>query len=217
MSILYNSTLKLFIITLFAAISFSCLRNHPDFSKVNVSHSSVDSNLQEEYQHIRKEDQVNFYCNKEANDLTELVVRETFQKWGEVTHFHFTYKGRNRAGLRKDGKNTVSFLLKWPECLPINKVAWCHNWYDPEGNIIESDIIFNMSITVFTTLRTNKPNAYYIEGVLSHEIGHMLGLPHIQSENSLMKPKSDKQESYFKGQIDNETLTEYNRMYNSKE
>jgi len=178
------------------AILFSCLKN-------NVA----------EFPHLRQAPDIDFYLNKEANQISETAVRDTFQRWGEKTRFDFHYRGRNRAGLKKDGKNTVSFLIKWPEDIPINKVAYCKNWYDRKGNIIESDIILNMQITRFTTLKNNTPDSYYIEGVLSHEIGHLIGLDHIESATSLMKPKSDAAESYFKGKIDDETLYAYKERY----
>ncbi|HOO72198.1 MAG TPA: hypothetical protein PK926_10590, partial [Spirochaetota bacterium] len=54
--------------------------------------------------HRWQETTIGFYLNKEANLLTETVVREGFQNWGEKTHFTFVFKGRNRAGLKKDGK-----------------------------------------------------------------------------------------------------------------
>ena len=110
--------------------------------------------------HLRTEPLIEYYLNKEANDLTEITVRETFERWGEVTHFDFVYRGRHRAGLRRDGKSTVSFLVKWPEAVPIGKVGYCKNWYNRKGDIIESDIIFNMMIAKFTTLRTNKADSY---------------------------------------------------------
>lgn len=160
-----------------------------------------------------KSSHIEYYLNKEANILTETVVRETFATWEKATHFTFTYKGRNRAGLHRDGKNTISFLLRWPAELPIGQVAYCKRWYDREGNIVESDIIFNMQLTRFTTLRTNKPDSYYIEGVLSHEIGHMIGLEHIDNPQSLMKAQSDIKESYFKGNIDPHTLEAYKKLY----
>ena len=169
--------------------------------------------LQNNKPHRRKEAEIDFYLNEEANSQTEFAVRVTFQNWGEKTHFNFNYKGRNKAGLIKDNKNTVSFLIEWPENISIKKAAWCQNWYDSQGNIIESDIIFNMQITNFTTLKTNTANSYYIEGVLAHEIGHMLGLTHIQSETSIMKPKSSALESYFKGKIDEETVNAYKELY----
>ena len=163
--------------------------------------------------HLRKETRVEYYLNKEANDLTEVTVRETFERWGKATGFDFVFKGRNTAGLEKDGKNTVSFLLKWPPEIPIGKVAYCMNWYDSAGNIVESDIIFNMAIAKFTTLRTNKPDSYYIEGVLSHEIGHLLGLEHEADEESLMKKLSSPSESFGKGEIDAVTLGAFKKAY----
>jgi predicted Zn-dependent protease len=157
--------------------------------------------------------QVKYYLNKEANILSETAVRETFEKWNEKTGFQFVYSGRNKAGINKDGRNTVSFMLRWPADIPIGKVGYCKNWYDRKGSIIESDIILNMQITNFTTLHTNKKDAYYVEGVLSHEIGHMLGLNHSTSEKSIMKEKSDAVESYFKGIIDDETQRIINERY----
>ncbi|HPI89871.1 MAG TPA: matrixin family metalloprotease, partial [Spirochaetota bacterium] len=163
--------------------------------------------------HRWQETTIGFYLNKEANLLTETVVREGFQNWGEKTHFTFVFKGRNRAGLKKDGKNTVSFLIKWPDEIPINKTAYCKTWYDRKGNIIESDIIFNMQVARFTTLRTNKRDSYYIEGVLAHEIGHLIGLDHIENETCLMKKFSPITESYFKGNIDAQTIDAYKKLY----
>ena len=166
--------------------------------------------------HLRPEARVEYYLNKEANDLTETVVRETFERWGEATRFDFVYKGRHRAGLRKDGKNTVSFLVKWPSEIPIGKAAYCKNWYDRKGNIVESDIIFNMMATRFTTLRTNTPGSYYIEGILAHEIGHLIGIDHIEEEDCLMKSFSPQGESYFMGRIDEKTLGRYRELYAKK-
>jgi len=164
-------------------------------------------------EHLRTESTVLYYLNKEANTLTEQAVRSTFDRWDKATHFDFIYEGRRRAGLRKDGKNTVSFLTAWPKKVPAGLVGYCMNWYDRKGNIIESDIIFNMSLAKFTTLETHTPDCYYIEGVLAHEIGHMLGLGHIDSVESLMKPLSPPEESYFYGCIDEETLKAYRDLY----
>ncbi len=169
----------------------------------------IDDNIP----HLRKSSNVEYYLNIEASNLTEITVRETFERWEEATRFKFIYKGRHKAGLEKDGKNTVSFLIKWPPEIPIGKVAYCRNWYNDKGEIVESDIILNMAVASFTTLRTNKPDAYYIEGVLSHEIGHMIGLDHIQNDNSLMKPLSPVKESHFKGKIDSSTLDAYRSLY----
>lgn len=163
--------------------------------------------------HRRLDPCIEFYLNKEANELSEEAVIGTFSRWDDATHFNFVYAGRRRAGLRRDGKNTVSFMRKWPDNVPMGKVAYCRLWYDRKGNILESDIIFNLSIAKFTTLSTRKPDSYYIEGVLSHEIGHMIGLEHSRSPVSLMKPLSPPEESYFFGKIDEETLTLYHGLY----
>ena len=64
---------------------------------VNVHDMTTDSNLESKEHHTRKYAQVDFFLNKEANNLTELVVRETFQKWGGVYPFQF-YLQRTKQG-----------------------------------------------------------------------------------------------------------------------
>ncbi len=55
--------------------------------------------------HAWKRDTIEYYLNAEANYLTETVVRDTFDTWDEYTHFSFRYQGKNRAGIRHDGKS----------------------------------------------------------------------------------------------------------------
>ena len=133
--------------------------------------------------------------------------------WRKVTHFNFDYSGRNDAGIKKDGKNTVSFLTSWPDNIPFGQTAWCNCWYNRNGDIIECDIILNQELARFTSLESGKPDSYYIEGLMTHEIGHMIGLSHSESENSVMKPESSPEESWFKGKIDKETLGRYRILY----
>ena len=165
--------------------------------------------------HTWENEDIDFYLNKEANALTEQAVVYAFDQWGMVTHFNFHFKGKHDAGLSKDGKNTVSFLTKWPARIPVKNVGYCMSWYNSSGHIIESDIIFNMQHTRFTTLKTNTPGSYYIEGVLAHEIGHLIGLAHIELETSVMKTYSPRQESFFKGRIDDDTILAYKKLYGS--
>jgi len=164
--------------------------------------------------HVWRTSSIDYYLNTEATDLTETTVRETFQRWQDATHFTFTYRGRAPAGLRRDGKNTVSFLLKWPSEVPAGTIGYCKTWYDGKGNIVESDIIFNMSLAGFTTTRTRHPGFYYIEGILAHEIGHLVGLDDMPLPGCLMNPLSTPAESYGMGRLDPVTLAAYRSLYN---
>jgi hypothetical protein len=156
---------------------------------------------------------ITYSINTEATVLTETTIRQVFEAWAGKTGLTFVYGGRGRAGLHRDGRSTVSFLTRWPAEIPISKLAYTRCWYDRKGDITEADIIFNNQVARFTTLKTNKPDSYYLEGVLSHEIGHLLGLAHSDSASSLMKPDSPMEESWFKGAIDNETLAAFRALY----
>lgn len=163
--------------------------------------------------HVRAEATIGYYLNREASTITEEAVRKAFDAWQGETRFSFVYLGRGRAGLRRDGKNTVSFMAAWPKDLPPNDIGYCMNWYDGEGRIVESDIVMNMSRVGFTTTRTNMPGSYYIEGVLAHEIGHSIGLNHIEEPGCLMMGRSSSVESYGKGSIDRSSVEAYRALY----
>ena len=163
--------------------------------------------------HRRQSKTITYYINREANQLSETAIRLEFEEWSRRTPLRFVYRGRSWAGLHRDGRNTISFVTRWPTSLPISKAAYCRCWYDRRGDIVESDIIFNNQIARFTTKMTSLPDSYYLEGVLSHEIGHMIGLDHIDSPTSIMKQDSPMAESWFKGAIDEETIAAIERLY----
>jgi hypothetical protein len=162
--------------------------------------------------HLLSSRSVAYYLNAEANEVSEAAVRATFDNWSRQTPIAFACAGRNRAGIRRDGKNTVSFMSTWPKDLP-QKTAYCRCWYDARGNTVEADIVLNCELARFTTKATNRPDSYYVEGVLSHEIGHMLGLEHADEAASIMKAFSPIDESWFKGEIDPRTLALLAELY----
>jgi hypothetical protein len=155
-----------------------------------------------------------YWINREANDLSERAVRNELDEWGRRTGIRFIYRGRAEAGIQPDGKNVISFLSRWPRGVP-QKTAYCRTWYDRDGFTVEADIAFNCELTRFTTVATSHAGSYYLEGVLSHEIGHLLGLGHSDSPGSVMKPESGQEESWFKGAIDAETLARVRELYPS--
>lgn len=167
---------------------------------------------QREIKNIRCSNRIEYYINYEASDSSRAAVVSAFSIWDESTSFNFALAGTNKAGLSHDGKNTVSFVEKWPKSLPF-VIAYCMNWYDSAGYIIESDIILNCQLASFTDHVANHQNAYYVEGVLVHEIGHMLGFGHSEETDSVMGEIFSIADSKAIQSIDNMTLSVYNKLY----
>jgi hypothetical protein len=164
--------------------------------------------------HRWKKTEIEFYINKNANATSEDAIKYAFGKWQEAVgpRFTFTCAGRNWAGVIHDGKNTISFTSDWPKYIPFGNVAFCYKWYDCAGNIEEADIILNSSLAKFTSLATKKEDSYYIEGICMHEIGHLLGLKHIDDEASLMKRMLTIRDSRLM-MIDDKTLHQFHEIY----
>jgi hypothetical protein len=117
-----------------------------------------------------------YYLDKGASDALELGVREAFQLWADATKFKFSYEGKIKARIARDGRNEVLLVKKWPNELPIGAAAWSQLYLDSSGSIVEADILLNAQAFAFTTKREAKAGALYVEDVLAREIGRTLGL-----------------------------------------
>jgi hypothetical protein len=111
-----------------------------------------------------------------ASDALELGVREAFQLWTDSTRFKFTYEGKAKARVARDGINEIVLSKKWPDELPIGAAAWCQAYLDASGSIVEADILLNAQAFDFTTKREAREGALYVEEVLAREIGRSLGI-----------------------------------------
>jgi hypothetical protein len=126
--------------------------------------------------HRRASTTIAYYLDEAASESLELGVRESFQLWGDATAFRFSYGGKAKARIGRDGRNMVILARKWPNELPIGEVAWCQAYLDGSGSIVEADILLNAQAYSFTTRREARPGSLYIEDVLGREIGRSLGL-----------------------------------------
>ncbi|MBI9099213.1 MAG: hypothetical protein JEY91_12080, partial [Spirochaetaceae bacterium] len=72
-----------------------------------------------------EENHIEYYINQEANPATVKAVKYGFEIWQKEIDKTFSYVGTNIAGLKKDGKNTISFLVKWPSSVPPHHIAYC--------------------------------------------------------------------------------------------
>ncbi|MBS0619625.1 MAG: matrixin family metalloprotease [Spirochaetes bacterium] len=132
-----------------------------------------------------RQTQIDYYINTEAHPQSQQYINFIFERFSAFTPFLFRYLGRNAAGIRHDSKNTISFLREWPTTIPLSHIGFTQRWYDSRG-IVEADIILNQQSVGFTTVDARQPGKYFIEGVLAHEIGHLIGLEHSENKDSFM-------------------------------
>lgn len=125
-----------------------------------------------------------------ANRDAEIAaVKACFDQWQSVpgTRLRFEFAGLiSPVGLdiRRDNTNVVFWakqsLLVDSGAMNISGLrAWTSVHFTEDGSIVEGDIVLNgQQYGWFTDFNNTINQAQFIEGVLLHEIGHLVGLDH---------------------------------------
>src|SRR5262245_21233735 len=128
--------------------------------------------------------------SKITNGSDFLVVQSSFRTWQNVASadVQFVYRGTTPvAGVGRDGLNVISFA-DTATPLGSSTIAATFSFFkrDATGFVFEeADIAFNGVLEFSTSAEQNK---FDIQSVLTHEIGHFLGLDYSAMLSSLMVP-----------------------------
>jgi hypothetical protein len=128
-------------------------------------------------------------------------VVDALQQWSHATGnlFDFDYwQGTDPEiypkGLALNGLSSIFFASKTPDATDPNVIGFTELWFnEATGDIVESDIILNDRNFSFTSSPTDTASrnrgsrpAVYLNSVLTHELGHAIGLGHSGNLNSSM-------------------------------
>jgi len=119
------------------------------------------------------------------------AVLSSFQTWENVptADIRFNYLGTTTtSSAGRDGMNIVSFAdTSTP--LGSSTIAVTFSFFRtaPGSGLIfdEADIVFNPALEFSTSAEENK---FDIQSILTHEVGHLLGLDHSVLASSVMQP-----------------------------
>jgi hypothetical protein len=125
-----------------------------------------------------------------SNGSDMAAIQSSFRTWESIStaSIAFSYKGTTPAAtVGRDGQNVVTFT---DNSAPLGSsvIAATFSFFKTEnGQLLfdESDIAFNPSLDFSTSAETDK---FDIQSVLTHEIGHLLGLDHSAMVSSVMVP-----------------------------
>jgi YVTN family beta-propeller protein len=118
-------------------------------------------------------------------DNEESAVQAAAQTWNSVSgvDFDFNYDGLTEIlNPAYDGLNTVL----WSDLGSEGPIATTSYWYDQSYNLLEFDLEFNNNYPWSTSL---SGEAYDIQTIATHELGHALGLSDLYGDESTPNDK----------------------------
>ncbi len=112
-----------------------------------------------------------------------VAIDKSLNTWRSVegTNFEFLPMGcTNSTTSANDGLNQIVFVSRGWDLDPL-AIAVTRNYYisgsSPRtGMILDSDILINGQTYRFST--TNQPSTHDVQNIITHEVGHVLGLGH---------------------------------------
>jgi Matrixin/IPT/TIG domain len=130
-----------------------------------------------------------------ANGSDFAAIQASFRTWELVpsADVHLSYQGTTPVGaVQADGYNVITFS---DTTVPLGSstIAATFTWFRSEVGsdgvihpaIGEADIAFNPNLSFSTSGEVNK---FDVQSILTHEIGHFLGLDHSTMVSSVMVP-----------------------------
>jgi PKD repeat protein len=142
---------------------------------------------------------INDACSDDAPDASdELAIRMAIESWNETTGTTAALIEDTSAAsqARTDYEATDIHTILFDETDssgfftgPSGTVALTPVWFFSNGFIQDADILFNGQDHDFTT--SQQPGAFDVQDVVTHELGHLLGLNHSGWAGATMYPYVD--------------------------
>lgn len=135
---------------------------------------------------------VDIYIDDSVPVEYEQSIRSAINKWNEIGQNlrgrdFFRLRGGNpgASSPRQDNYNKIYVLKTWEENKKTEQARTTVYWAG--SHIYEADIRINNKDFQFYTTEVDDGERVHLESLVTHELGHVLGLAHVDHQESVMQ------------------------------
>lgn len=192
-SSLITEHLRVFIfVLLLATVPYAIATEQPaigpiDFARKFVENGKVSQQWVSNTTHkeVWSNNTFNWYYNPtdQPSYLSDWQVVEAMktatQRWAQMCNISFNYLGITpvQANLTQSGYDSINVIQFSKMPVWINTSAAYTQWYVTNGRIVDADIVLSTSRVWDSTT---------LDAILTHEVGHAIGLAHSRAPESIM-------------------------------
>lgn len=145
------------------------------------------------------------YIDNNVPDSKVSAIYKAASKWdGALGRQAFEIRRGSGLGISKNNLNVISYVTNWQQPRQATMVtsAWGNG-----NQILEADIGINSQYYTFYGLNEFIPGAFSMETLATHELGHVLGLAHQDTNTkSVMYPYLGANQEIPLSQLDMENI-----------
>ena len=122
-----------------------------------------------------------------ADSTPTAALLAALQTWSRVEGSSVKFatpQSEPDGAARTDGVNLITFAdTPGNRSITAGAIAVTRLFSEPDGTLLDTDVIFNPAMPFSTTL---EPETFDIQGALTHELGHALGMDHSGTATATM-------------------------------
>lgn len=123
-----------------------------------------------------------------SNGSEFIAIQKAFDTWQSIPTSAVAFQYEGPTEIQRGGTDGVNVISFQDSTFPFGSGTIAVTLSSSQGSLRDADILFNPSNTAIPFATDGRADAFDIQAIATHEIGHFLGLDHTSIVSATMNP-----------------------------